>query len=138
MHTKDDARIPFEEGRLLASLIPGAQFVPLEGKNHILLKSDPAWKQFLSIVFDFIDANLLQGKLSKEAIFQSLTQREIEVLNLIARGLDNTRIAEQLFISAKTVRNHITHIFSKLDVANRAEAIVRARNAGMGLDDTGH
>lgn len=64
--------------------------------------------------------------------FPELTARELEVLDLIARGLSNQQIADSLFVSAKTVRNHITHILSKLDVSRRAEVIVRARDAGLG------
>jgi DNA-binding NarL/FixJ family response regulator len=55
------------------------------------------------------------------------------VLELIARGSDNHMIAERLFLSPFTVRNHITRIFAKLGVRNRAEAIVRARRTGFGL-----
>jgi DNA-binding NarL/FixJ family response regulator len=61
-----------------------------------------------------------------------LTEREREVLSLIARGLTNSAIAEQLVLSPKTVRNYITEIFSKLQVADRAQAIIRARDAGLG------
>ncbi len=64
--------------------------------------------------------------------FSFLTSRERDVLELMAQGLSNDQIAEHLFISTKTVRNHITHIFSKLEVGRRAEAIVRAREAGFG------
>lgn len=131
-HAKSDARIPFEEGRILASLIPGAQFIPLEGNNHILLESDPAWNQFLSTFFRFIDTDSTYRTLSNHSMINSLSKREIEVLNLIACGLDNTHIAEKLYISPKTVRNHITRIFNKLDVAKRPEAIVLARKAGLG------
>jgi DNA-binding NarL/FixJ family response regulator len=53
-------------------------------------------------------------------------------LELIAQGLDNTQIAEHLVVSQKTIRNHIYHIFQKLMVRNRAQAIVLAREAGMG------
>ena len=65
-------------------------------------------------------------------IFPSLTEREREILELIARGLPNPRIAQQLGISPKTVGNHVSVIFAKLQVADRAEAIVRAREAGLG------
>jgi len=65
-------------------------------------------------------------------IFPDLTEREREVLALIAQGLTNGAIAEQLILSPKTVRNYITEIFSKLQVADRAQAIIRARNAGLG------
>jgi DNA-binding NarL/FixJ family response regulator/class 3 adenylate cyclase len=66
--------------------------------------------------------------------FPELTEREREVLTLIAQGISNKEIAEKLFISAKTVSNHITNIFSKLQVADRAQAIIRARDAGLGLE----
>ena len=68
--------------------------------------------------------------------FPELTAREHEVLDLIARGLSNTVISRRLFVSPKTVRNHISNIFTKLRVADRAEAIVRAREAGLGQDNT--
>jgi DNA-binding NarL/FixJ family response regulator len=64
--------------------------------------------------------------------FPELTSREVEVLDLIARGRSNTEIAKRLYVSPKTVRNHISNIFTKLQVADRAQAIVRAREAGLG------
>ena len=67
-------------------------------------------------------------------VFPELTEREREILNLIAQGLNNTDIAKRLFLSPKTVRNHVSNIFSKLQVADRAQAIVRAREAGLGHD----
>jgi DNA-binding NarL/FixJ family response regulator len=72
-----------------------------------------------------------------EAQFLELTAREREVLDLIARGLDNAQIAQQLSVSAKTVRNHINSIFGKLGTPNRAQAIVRAREAGLGAASPG-
>jgi DNA-binding NarL/FixJ family response regulator len=66
------------------------------------------------------------------APFPELTDREREVLELIASGQNNAVISRRLFISPKTVRNHISNIFSKLQVADRAQAIVRARQAGLG------
>jgi DNA-binding NarL/FixJ family response regulator len=65
-------------------------------------------------------------------IFPELTDREREVLSLIANGDNNTEIADRLSISPKTVRNHVSNIFNKLQVADRAQAIVRAREAGFG------
>jgi len=72
---------------------------------------------------------------SSEA-FPELTAREREVLDLIAAGLNNQEIARHLYLSTKTVRNHISNIFTKLQVADRAQAIVRAREAGLGRDRT--
>ena len=69
---------------------------------------------------------------SSESRFLELTSREREVLDLIARGLGNLQIAKSLTLSEKTVRNHINSIFSKLGTPNRAQAIVRAREAGLG------
>jgi DNA-binding NarL/FixJ family response regulator len=64
--------------------------------------------------------------------FPELTSREVEVLGLIAQGLRNQEIASRLYVSQKTVRNHVSNIFLKLQVADRAQAIVRAREAGLG------
>jgi DNA-binding NarL/FixJ family response regulator len=64
--------------------------------------------------------------------FPGLTNRELEVLDLIAQGLSNPEIAARLYLSPKTVRNHISNIFAKLQFADRAQAIVRAREAGLG------
>ncbi len=66
-----------------------------------------------------------------EPLFPELTEREREVLTLIAQGYTNPAIAEHLVLSPKTVRNHVSTIFSKLQVAGRAEAIIRARDAGL-------
>jgi pimeloyl-ACP methyl ester carboxylesterase/DNA-binding CsgD family transcriptional regulator len=125
-HSKGDARVPFEEGRRLAGLIPGARFVPIESRNHVLLEHEPAWTQWIEAVRDFLPA--VRGG----ALFPGLTPREAELVELIAQGLDNAQIAARLELSDKTVRNHITSIFAKLGVENRARAIVLAREAGFG------
>ena len=72
------------------------------------------------------------GPLAPPRIFPELTDREREILELIARGRSNTEIANRLVLSPKTVRNHISNIFSKLQVVDRSQAIVRAREAGLG------
>ena len=64
--------------------------------------------------------------------FPELSDREREVLELIARGMSNQQIVDRLVISPKTVRNHVSNIFSKMQVRDRAEAVVRAREAGLG------
>src|SRR5262249_55790366 len=69
------------------------------------------------------------------AAFPELTEREQEVLMLVARHFTNPEIAERLVLSPKTVRNHVSNIFSKLQVATRAQAIIRARDAGLGRED---
>ena len=127
MHATDDGRIPFEEGRVLASLIPDARFVPLESRNHILLETEPAWPRFLEEIDAFLGTSSPTG-----GAFEGLTVREREVLEFLARGLDNHQIAAHLDLSEKTVRNVVSSILGKLDVESRSAAIVRARVAGFG------
>jgi DNA-binding NarL/FixJ family response regulator len=64
--------------------------------------------------------------------FANLTEREREVLEMVAAGRNNAEIARALFVSPKTVRNHVSNVFAKLQVNDRAQAIVRAREAGLG------
>ena len=71
---------------------------------------------------------------SLEVAFPLLTSREREILDLVARGLDNTSISRRLALSPKTVRNHLSNVFTKLQVVDRSQAIVRARDAGLGRE----
>jgi DNA-binding NarL/FixJ family response regulator len=75
------------------------------------------------------------GGTTKQSAFPELTDREFEVLELIAKAHNNQEIAENLHISIKTVSNHISNIFNKLQVADRTEAIFKARDAGLGKSD---
>ncbi len=68
----------------------------------------------------------------QQAAFPELSEREREVLSLLAEGRSNPDIARRLYLSPKTVRNHVSNIFTKLQVADRAQAILRARDAGLG------
>ena len=124
LHTRDDANVAFEEGRQFAALVPGARFVPLEGRSHHLLESDPTWSRFLEEVRAFVPGG--------SAAFPELTAREHELLEFLARGLDNHQIAAHLDLSEKTVRNMVSSVFDKLEVQTRAQAIVKAREAGFG------
>lgn len=135
MHCEDDARIPFSEGRRLAGEIPGARFVPLAGRNHIMLEGEPAWDAFLSEVVRFTGAAPAPDgeEAPRPESLAGLTAREHDVLALLATGLGNTAIAENLHLSPKTVRNYLSRIFDKLGVSSRGEAIVAARRAGLGV-----
>lgn len=83
----------------------------------------------------FFNNNLAgKQKVSEQGLFKDLTDREREVLELIAQGINNQEIANRLHISSKTVSNHISNIFGKLQVLDRAQAIVMARQAGMGRE----
>jgi len=134
LHPRLDGSIPMEESRLLAAMIPDSRFVQLESRNHILLEQEPAWNRFLAEVRTFLGVGaepVLQPPLPT-AVFPELTPRERVILEMIAQGMDNTQIAGQLVVSQRTVRNHISHIFRKLVVRNRSQAIVLARKAGLG------
>jgi DNA-binding NarL/FixJ family response regulator len=79
-----------------------------------------------------VDFFAVAAQASAAAAFPELTAREREILNLIARGHANGQIAEQLGLSTKTVRNNVSNIFTKIQVVDRAQAIVKAREAGIG------
>lgn len=130
LHVEDDARIPFDEGRRVASAIPGATFVPLPGRNHVLAPGDPAFELFHERVESFLGVTAPLGP--EATIPADLTKREREVVDHMARGLDNGAIARALSISPKTVRNHVSNVFAKLGVHHRAEAVVKARELGFG------
>ena len=127
LHSRGDHRVPLEEGRFLASSIPGARFEPLDSRSHVPLCGEPAFNRLHELLHQF----LLPDETGASA-FPVLTPREHQVLNLLAGGLDNAQIAAHLSVADKTVRNHITAIFEKLQVENRPQAIVRARTAGLG------
>ena len=128
VHARDDEVIPIAEGRLLASGIPGAEFVELDSRNHILLEGEPAWQRFKDAVLAFLQP----VSAADDSVFAVLSARERQVLALMADGLTNVDIAERLNISEKTVRNHASNLFDKLGVWSRAQAIVFARDHGFG------
>jgi pimeloyl-ACP methyl ester carboxylesterase/DNA-binding CsgD family transcriptional regulator len=129
LHSRDDDVVPISEGRILAAGIPGAQFIELDSKNHILLEHEPAWERFCAEALEFME---LKGSTrGEDPAFASLSPREREVLKLITEGFGNAQIAERLSISEKTVRNHVSNLFDKLGVWTRAQAIVFARDRGF-------
>ena len=145
-HSQQDACIPFGLGRELAAGIAGARFVALDSRNHVLLEEEPAWTRFCEEFDGFLGRqtvpvsapgsgeprSAVSGLAADATLLEELTPRERKVLGLVARGLSNAEIAAQLFLSEKTVRNHLTRIFDKLGVHSRARAIVLAREAGLG------
>jgi DNA-binding CsgD family transcriptional regulator len=131
-HARGDAFVPFEEGRKLAGLIPGARFVPLESRNHELLEGEPAWRVFVREVRSFLAEHGFAPSPNLRRLVASLTSRERDILERVAEGLANDEIAKALHISEKTVRNHVSAVLAKLEVASRSHAIVLAREAGFG------
>jgi pimeloyl-ACP methyl ester carboxylesterase/DNA-binding CsgD family transcriptional regulator len=138
MHARGDTNVSFEEGRRLAALIPGARFLPLDTDNHVLVSGEPAWTQFMTALRAFVaEDDSAAGTVAIApapiaAGLAELSEREREILELMAQGLGNRDIARQLARSEKTIRNHVTNIFDKLGVSSRPQAIVLAREAGLG------
>jgi pimeloyl-ACP methyl ester carboxylesterase/DNA-binding CsgD family transcriptional regulator len=127
VHARDDELVPLAEGQLLASEIPGAEFVEVDSRNHVLLEQEPAWARFCEAILAFCRSPKAVG----QKVFSALSSRECEVLRLMTDGLSNLDIAERLQISEKTVRNHASNVFDKLGVWSRAQAIVFARDHGF-------
>jgi pimeloyl-ACP methyl ester carboxylesterase/DNA-binding CsgD family transcriptional regulator len=133
LHARGDVAVPAREGMIAAELIPGAEFVPLNSRNHILIEDEPAWPHFLSELRAFLGSEQTTSPRPQlQSVFADLTEREREVLEFVAQGLDNADLAVRLSLSPKTVRNHVSSIFDKLNVHSRAQVIVRARDAGFG------
>lgn len=132
-HVRGDSLVPFEAGRRLASAIPDARFLPLDGDNHVLMPEDEAWPVFVRELRAFL-AEDGPPEEAGAADFDGLTRRERAVLDLVAQGRSNAEIAGSLGIATKTVRNHVTSILHKLDTASRSQVIVRARDAGFGRE----
>ncbi len=128
-HGRGDSRVPVAEGRFIAASIPGARFEVLETDNHVPLAGEPAFDQVVAAIDAFLPT---QDRRAGDARLQGLTQRELDVLELVAGGLDNAQVAAHLALAEKTVRNNVSSIFAKLEVENRGQAIVLARKAGLG------
>jgi len=121
-----DTNPPLAEGRLAASLVPGAQFVTLRSRNHVLLANEPAWRRWCEEVDGF-----LRRPSTSDSALEGLSARELEVAALVAEGLDNAQVAARLDLSEKTVRNHLTRILAKTGTGTRARLIVLANKLGL-------
>jgi DNA-binding NarL/FixJ family response regulator len=98
------------------------------------LADEPAWPRLLDEMRRFLAEPSVAAASGRDALpLDELTPRERAVLEGIAEGLDNSEIAASLGLSEKTVRNHITRVFDKICVEHRYQAIVRARDAGLGM-----
>lgn len=141
LHAQGDLRIPYDQGRALAAHIPGARFVSLESRNHILLDHEPAWTQWAAELEAFLAAPARAPASNRgqtgptgqtgQVGLAGLTAKEEAVLAVLVQGLGTTDMAERLGIAEKTLRNHLSVIYSKLGVANRAQAIVCAHAQGL-------
>jgi RNA polymerase sigma factor (sigma-70 family) len=127
-----------DDDSVFAALRAGAQGYVLKGADRAeLLRAITAVSRGEAIFSPAIAQHLMRhfATLSAERmpnVFPELTDRERVILELIAQGRSNSEIAHRLVLSPKTVRNHISNILSKLQVTDRAQAIIRAREAGLG------
>lgn len=118
LHGHQDAVVPFELGRQLAALVPGAEFVPLDSRNHLLVDGEPAWTDLLSALDRFLGS--APAVRTGEAVrLRSLSPREREVLALVAAGRSNAEIAGALFLSERTVERHLANAYAKLELTGR-------------------
>lgn len=129
----------FEDDQsVFAAMRAGARGYVLKGARHDeMLRAIRAVASGEAIFSPGIAARMMgffaaSRAVVSEEVFSDLTDRELEVLTLMARGESNGAIADALTISVKTVRNHVSNIFNKLQVADRAQAVIRAREAGLG------
>ncbi|MBE2184246.1 MAG: response regulator transcription factor [Anaerolineae bacterium] len=127
-----------DDDTVFAAMRVGARGYVLKGADQaVLLRAMRAVANGESLFSPEIAARLMQffaslEPASRSELFPELTEREREILSYIAVGQTNAEIAGKLVISIKTVRNHVSNIFSKLQVADRAQAAIRAREAGLG------
>jgi len=125
LHAKDDQMVKFDQGKRLASLIPGARFVPLEGRNHIPFPDEPAWLGFLQEVRRFL-GGVATARSDATPSSVRLTPRQSEVLRYVASGQTDKQIAQALSLSPRTVEMHVAGAIKALGCKTRAEATHRA------------
>jgi DNA-binding NarL/FixJ family response regulator len=124
---------------LFAAMRAGARgYIPKDADSEELLRGIRA-AAVGEVIFGASIAHRMMsffstGRSASAAPFPELTEREREILELIAAGRSNAEIAQRLSITSKTVRNHVANVFNKLQVVSRSQAIVRAREAGLGTD----
>ncbi len=125
LHPRDDEMVRFEQGRRLASLIPGARFVPVPGRNHVPYPDEPAWIDFLNETHRFLGQTRAPQALPRLSGLR-LTPRQSEVLSRVVHGQTDKQIARELDLSPRTVQMHVAGALKTLGCKNRTEAAHRA------------
>jgi DNA-binding CsgD family transcriptional regulator/pimeloyl-ACP methyl ester carboxylesterase len=139
IHRRGDQAVPIAKGHELAMSIPGAQFLALEGRNHLPLPGEPAAEELCTAVEAFVAETpavappwAAGSESPASAPYPAgLTGREVEVLQLLAAGRSTREIATCLVISEGTVERHITHLYGKIGAVNRADATSYAHWHGL-------
>lgn len=126
-----------EDGTVLAAMRAGARGYLVKGASQDEVTRAISTVHAGGLVFGaslaLRIAELLSGSVAPDrSAFPELTEREVEILDLIAAGKNNAQIAQALFLAPKTVRNNVSNILAKLHATDRAEVIIRARDAGLG------
>ena len=127
-----------EDGTVLAAMRAGARGYLVKGASQDEVSQAIATVHAGGLVFGASLATRIADLLSgggaapDRSAFPQLTERELEILDLIAAGRNNSQIAQALFLAPKTVRNNVSNILAKLQATDRADAIIRARDAGLG------
>ncbi len=124
LHRRGDRAIPFALGRELAEAVPDARFLALDGDDHFPWLGDAG--AVLEAMLGALGSTYLPSARDAE-----LTRRETEVLALVARGLSNREIAEQLVLSPHTVHRHVANVRTKLGLPTRAAAVAAATRRGL-------
>jgi DNA-binding NarL/FixJ family response regulator len=130
MHEDDDSVFSAVQAGARGYLVKGARQAELLRAVRAVAEGGAVFGP--AIARRMVDFFAAAARAASAAPFPDLTTREREILDLVARGRSNAQIAEQLVLSAKTVRNHVSSIFTKMQVVDRAQAIVKARDAGIG------
>lgn len=126
-----------EDGTVLAAMRAGARGYLVKGASQDEVNQAISTVHAGGLVFGaslaLRIADLLSGAAAPNAsAFPQLTERELGILDLIAAGRNNAQIAQELYLAPKTVRNNVSNILAKLQATDRADAIIRARDAGLG------
>jgi pimeloyl-ACP methyl ester carboxylesterase/DNA-binding CsgD family transcriptional regulator len=142
MHVRDDAVVPFEEGRLLAALIPNSHFVSLEGASHMLVPGGPAWRRFFLELGTFLAEATSDDRAGvaafrptrlRDVAVASLSPREGEVMRLVAEGRTNAEIAAALVLSPRTIERHLSNVYAKLGLEGKAARAAAAARVSRSL-----
>jgi len=130
MHEDDESVFAAVQAGARGYLVKGARQAELLRAVHAVAEGGAVFGP--AVARRMVDFFKAAASATSAASFPELTAREREILDLVARGRSNAQIAEQLVLSTKTVRNHVSSVFTKIQVVDRAQAIVKAREAGIG------
>jgi pimeloyl-ACP methyl ester carboxylesterase/DNA-binding CsgD family transcriptional regulator len=137
LHARGDRAIPFHAGQEVASLIPSCRFVPFDTANHPVFRGDEGVRA-VRLALEFLTDELADEDLEPQGAEpgrstypDALSEREVEVLGLVAAGMTNAEIAAQLVIAPATAARHVSNILNKIGLSNRTQAASYATKHGL-------